>query len=189
MSRDDGWMVLLGLLVVPFGRGRLCALLVSFFCSFFRQFSGRKEGETYLPPLIIPPPRECMRPRPTKQHHPNEEHRAQSELLPRGPLRPIAPSNRSWLLLLGGRIAMRYRERKLRLLLALLTAVARTNPVVMTLAVTEFLVVVFSLSSIRGAARRANILRNESGEKERGFRVVGESQKLGLDCGRAYSSV
>ena len=84
-----------------------------------------------------------MRPRPTKQHHPNEEHSAQSELLPRD-----APSSQSQLLLPGDRIAMRYRVREVRLLLALLTAVARTNPVVVTSGLTEFLVVAFSLSSI-----------------------------------------
>ena len=83
---------------------------------------------------------------------------------------------------------MRYLEQEVRLLLALLTAVAPTNPVVVPLGLTEFLVVVFSLSSIRGAARR-DTLRNRNGKKERGFRVVGESQKLGLDCGRPYSSV
>jgi len=77
-------------------------------------------------------------------------------------------------------------------LLVLLTGVARTNPVVVTLGLTELLVVVFSPSSIRwsGAARRTH-LRDGIGDggKERGFRVVGDSQKLGVDCGRAHRSV
>ena len=84
---------------------------------------------------------------------------------------------------------MRYLEQEVRLLLALLTAVAPTNPVVVPLGLTEFLFVVFSLSSIRGAAKRAHTLRNANAKKECGFRVFGESQKLGVDCGRAYSSV
>ena len=138
--------MLLCLLVVRFGRGRRCAFSVSFFRSSFRQFSGRKDGETYFPPLNQHSHSSATRmyaPSAHKATSPQRGAQCPKRVLPRD-----APSSQSQLLLPGDRIAMRYRVREVRLLLALLTAVARTNPVVVTSGLTEFLVVAFSLSSI-----------------------------------------
>ena len=68
-----------------FWKGRRRVRLVSF-SLVFSSVSRRKNGETYVP---IPPPRECMRPQPTRPHHPMRSAAPQSELQPRERLHPI----------------------------------------------------------------------------------------------------
>jgi hypothetical protein len=85
---------------------------------------------------------------------------------------------------------MRHGEREVRLWLVLLTAVARTNPAEVSLIDRVSSCSLFVVQHTMEWSREKSPPPKEwEWEKGRWVRVVGESQKLGVDCGRAYNIV